>query len=131
VHVRRLPLHVDRAHVHDAGESQTRTRGGRRDTVLARARLGDDAASAEPLREHGLADRVVDLVRARVREILALQPHVCIPRSAQSHRVRERRRAPDPLRQLAREIALEGGVGQDLRTPRASRSSAGTSISGT
>ena len=42
--------------------------------MLARARLGDDALLAEAPGEQRLADGVVDLVRARVREVLALEP---------------------------------------------------------
>src|SRR4051794_27142149 len=41
--------------------------------MLAGAGLGDDAVLPHPLREEGLADGVVDLVRAGVEEILALQ----------------------------------------------------------
>jgi hypothetical protein len=42
--------------------------------VLTRPRLGDHAALAEPLCKQRLPDAVVDLVRAGVIEILALQP---------------------------------------------------------
>ena len=52
----------------------------RGDAVLPGARLRNDARHAEPLREHGLAQRVVDLVRAGVREVLALEPHLARPR---------------------------------------------------
>ncbi len=42
--------------------------------VLAGARLGDHSLLAHPQREQRLADRVVDLVRAGVIEVLALEP---------------------------------------------------------
>ena len=61
------------AHVDDALEPEARADGGRRDAVLAGAGLGDDALLAEPPREHRLAERVVQLVRAGVEEVLALQ----------------------------------------------------------
>lgn len=40
--------------------------------MLARARLGDDALLAQPLGQQCLPHRVVDLVRARVRQLLAV-----------------------------------------------------------
>ncbi len=71
--VRALPLHVLGAHVDDAVEPEARADGRGGDPVLARARLGDDPLLAEPARDERLPDRVVDLVRARVAEVLALQ----------------------------------------------------------
>jgi len=46
---------------------------------LSRAGLGNDAPGAEPLREQRLADRVVDLVRTGMRQILALEPQLRAP----------------------------------------------------
>ncbi len=74
--VRRLAVRVLLAHVHDAGQAEQRARGRGRNAVLPGAGLGDDAALAEALGEQRLAERVVDLVRPGVREILALQPDV-------------------------------------------------------
>ena len=71
--VRRLAAHVLGAHVDDALEPEARADGGRRDAVLAGARLGDDPVLAEPLREHRLPERVVQLVGACVQQVLALQ----------------------------------------------------------
>ena len=71
--VRRLPAHVLGAHVDDALEPEPRADGRGRDAVLARAGLGDDPLLAEPAREHRLAERVVQLVRAGVEEVLALE----------------------------------------------------------
>jgi hypothetical protein len=42
--------------------------------VLARAGLGDDAGLAHALGQQGLPEHVADLVRARVVEVLALEP---------------------------------------------------------
>ena len=82
--------------------------------MLARAGLGDDALDAQAFREQGLADGVVDLVRARVGEVLALQPHFGTPAFAEPRRMRQRRRPSDPLAQLALVIGLEPGVVQVL-----------------
>ena len=81
--VRGLPAHVLGAHVDDAVEAEAGADGRGRDAVLAGAGLGDDPPLAEPLREHRLAERVVQLVRARVEEVLALQVDApCRGRSA-------------------------------------------------
>ena len=68
-----LPLDVDRAHVDDALEAEARADRCGGDAVLARAGLGDDASLAHAPRDERLADRVVDLVRAGVIEIFALE----------------------------------------------------------
>ena len=44
--------------------------------MLAGAGLGDDAGLAHALRQHRLADGVVDLVRARMVQVLALEPNL-------------------------------------------------------
>ncbi len=67
-----LPLHVFRAHVNDALQAEARRHGGRGHAVLARAGLGDDAALAHAHREQRLAEAVVDLVRAGVQQVFAL-----------------------------------------------------------
>jgi hypothetical protein len=63
--------------------------------VLARARLGDDAPLPHPPREQDLPERVVDLVRARVREVFALEEDArAAGRFGQARGVEERRRTP-------------------------------------
>ena len=47
--------------------------GGGGDAVLAGAGLGDEPGLAHALGEQGLAEHVVDLVRAGVVEVLALE----------------------------------------------------------
>ena len=66
-------LHVLGAHVDVALEAEQRARRRRRDAVLPGAGLGHDAPLPHPHREQRLAERVVDLVRAGVRQVLALQ----------------------------------------------------------
>ena len=71
--VQRLATHVLGAHVDMALEAEQRARGRRGDTVLTCAGFGDDALLAHSLREQRLTERVVDLVRAGVRQVLALE----------------------------------------------------------
>ena len=71
--VRLLPLDVDRAHVDDAVEAEQRAGRRRRDAMLARAGLGDDARLAHAPRQQDLAEHIVDLVRAGVVQLLALE----------------------------------------------------------
>ena len=98
--VRPLAAHVLGAHVDDALEAEARADGRRRDAVLAGARLGDDPVLAEPAREHRLAERVVELVRAGVQQVLALEVDALA--GGEPLRERERRRpagvvAPEPV----------------------------------
>src|SRR5438132_5560674 len=68
-----LTAHVLFAHVDDAVVAEPSAHGRRCYPVLSRARLGHDAALAEPSREHRLPERVVELVCAGMEEVLALQ----------------------------------------------------------
>eukprot|EP00982_Pelagococcus_subviridis_P016899 31499-Pelagococcus_subviridis.AAC.38 len=107
-----LALHVRGAHVDDALEAEARAHGRGGDAVLPRARLRDDALLPHSLREEGLADGVVDLVRARVVEVLTLEVDV---RGAVELRepLREvqRVRAADVVLQDAAELSLWTGGG--------------------
>src|SRR5438309_1444749 len=69
----RLAAHVLGAHVDDAFEPEAGANGGSCDTMLPGARLGDDAPLAEPLCQHRLSERVVQLVRTGVEEVFALE----------------------------------------------------------
>ncbi len=80
----RLTLHVERAHINGAGQADAGAGRGRRHAVLPGAGLGDDPACTEPLREQDLAEGVVDLVRAGVREVLALEPDRRAPARAET-----------------------------------------------
>ena len=72
-HVEFLAFDVDRPHVDLALQAHERRGGGAGDAVLAGAGVGHDALLAHPLGEQRLADDVVDLVRAGVVEVLALE----------------------------------------------------------
>src|SRR6185436_15452154 len=74
------------------------------------ARLCDHARLAHPLCEQRLADRVVDLVRAGVVEVLALQPHIAANALGDPLREVERARTADVVAQQAVERLLERGV---------------------
>ena len=122
--VQRLPRHVLRAHVDDALEAEQRAGRRRGDAVLPRAGLGDDAALAHALREQRLAERVVDLVRAGVREILALEEEAHARVARRAPRLVERRRPADVGRRAARfSVADELGIAPrgEVRRRRAPR----------
>ena len=74
-HVERLALDVDRTHVDRALEPEQRRRGGGGDAVLTGARLRDHALLAHAPRQQRLTQHVVDLVRAGVGEVFALEEH--------------------------------------------------------
>ena len=82
-----LPLDIDGPHVDDTIEPEARASGGRRDTVLARPRLGDDAGFAHPAGEKNLAKHIVDLVRAGVIQFLALKIDFCAARPSRKRRL--------------------------------------------
>ncbi len=71
-HIEALPAHVLFAHVDDAFQSEERADRGGRDAMLARAGLRDDALLAHAPGEQSLPQAVVDLVRAGVQQIFAL-----------------------------------------------------------
>ncbi len=72
-HVERLPLDVDRPHVDLALHAQQGCRRRTGDAMLPGAGLRDQPLLAHPLGEQGLAEHVVDLVRAGVVEVFSLQ----------------------------------------------------------
>ena len=83
--------------------------------MLARAGLGDDARLAHAPGEQRLAERVVDLVRARVREVLALEQHPdarrCRVGAAKPPRLVQRRWPSDVVLEQAIELVAERRVG--------------------
>ena len=72
-HVRSLALDVLRAHVHDARQVEQGAGRRRRDPMLAGTGLRDDPGLAQTPREQRLTEGVVDLVRPRVGQVLALE----------------------------------------------------------
>ena len=71
--VQLLPPHVLRAHVDHALHAEERAHGRGGHAVLTGAGLGDDAVLAHAPRQQRLPNAVVDLVRAGVQQVFALQ----------------------------------------------------------
>jgi hypothetical protein len=105
-----LAAHVLFAHVDDALQAEARADRRGRDAVLPGSSLGDDALLAEPPREHRLAERVVELVRPGVEEILPLEVDPLARREALGEG--ERRRPACVARQQVVQLGAEGVVGE-------------------
>ena len=112
--VRMLPAHVLGAHVDDALEPEARADGRSGNAMLPGPRLGDDPALTEPRCEQDLPDRVVDLVRARVAEVLALE-HDLPALRCEALGLVQRRRTADVVLAQAVELSAERRVGDRLR----------------
>jgi hypothetical protein len=92
-----------------------RRNGGGGHAVLTGAGLGDDALLAHALGEQGLAEGVVDLVRAGVQQVLALEVDFgAAELFGPAFGEIERRGAADVFVQQAVELLLEGGIGLGL-----------------
>ena len=106
--VQRLAMGVFPAHEDLAVHAEQRGHGRSGHTVLTGTGLGDDAFLAHALRQQPLADRVVDLVRAGVTQVLALQVDA---RTAEPSRQVlgeiERRGTTDVFAQAATQLGLE------------------------
>ena len=127
--VRALASHVFLAHVDHALEPKPRAHRRGRDAVLSGARLGDDALLAEPPGKHGLPEGVVQLVRARVEQVLAFEIEPFAGREALSPG--ERRRPSGERAAELVELSTEDSSVTAARQPASSSSRAGTSVSGT
>src|SRR3990170_3933975 len=114
-HVRLLPLDVHGSHVDDAGQAELRAQSCGGDAVHAGAGLGDDARLAHAPREHDLAEHIVDLVRAGVIELLALEIdfRTAAVLSEPLGKI-ERRRPADVGCEMAVHLGLERGIGPSL-----------------
>ena len=108
IDVQRLPLAIHRAHVDDAFQAEHGGDGGGGDAVLARAGLGDDARLAHAPGEQDLADAVVDLVRAGVEQVLALEINLRAAEFAREPFGEIKRRGPAAeFLEVILELALE------------------------
>jgi hypothetical protein len=121
-----LPLDVGGAHVDHALQAQARGHGGTGHAVLAGAGLGDDPGLAHAAGQQRLADGVVDLVRAGVVEVLALEQDLRPAHlAAQPLRVIDRTGPAHVMGQVAVVFGDEGridpgrviGCGQLLQRP--------------
>ena len=108
------------AHIDDALLPKHGADGRGGDAVLSGAGLGDDPALSHSLRQETLAERVVDLVSARVREVLALDVNMRAAQLAgQVFGVVQLRRPADVVARQKLEPGLEllvrsGGLVLDL-----------------
>src|SRR3954454_17187045 len=109
-----LPLRVDLAHVDDALEAEQRSGRCRRDPVLTGARFGNDPGLAHSAREQHLPEHIVDLVRAGVVEVFALEQHPRTDLRGQPLRVVQQRRPSRVVGQQSLELGLEAFVGLGL-----------------
>ena len=109
--VRLLAAHVLGAHVDDALEPEQRARRGGRDAVLAGARLRDHSGLAHAAGEQRLPQRIVDLVRAGVRQVLALEPDLATGQLGQTGGVVERRGPAHIIAQQGVQLVAVGEVG--------------------
>jgi hypothetical protein len=82
--------------------------------VLSRAGLGDDPPLPDVASEQHLADAVVDLVRAGVVQVLALQPDLRAARVlGEALGEVERRRAADVVGEQVQQLTLKRRRGHD------------------
>ena len=110
IDVRPLTLHVHGTHVDATRKSYTSRGGGRGDPVLTGTGLGHESSCAHFPCQQCLANGVVDLVCARMSEILPLQPEIDAPPLTERSGSCERCGSSDPVAKLAVESALEAGV---------------------
>jgi len=75
--------------------------------VLAGPGLGDQPVAAGPFSEQGLPETVVDLVRAAVEQVLALEVDLGVVALAQIPCVVQRRRPAGELLEQAAQLGLE------------------------
>ena len=94
LHIRVLALHVGSSHEHLAAHTHQGAHRSRSHTVLSGSRLGDDACLPHLPRQQNLSDSVVNLVRTRVVQVLALQKQAAAVALAHPARIVERRRPP-------------------------------------
>ena len=120
-HVQGLTAGVDLAHVDAALEAEHGAHGGGGHAVLAGAGLRDHASLAHPLDEQGLAERVVDLVRAGVVQVLALEEDtgvetgLLLDECGEARGFGQRARAAHVTLLERHEFLVEFGVGLGLR----------------
>ncbi len=111
VDIGRLTADVFAAHVDHALHAEARGNGGGRHAVLTGAGFCDHARLAHAAGEQCLADRVVDLVRAGVIEIFALQIDLrAAQHLAPAPGVIDRARPTDKVVQFALELGDELGI---------------------
>jgi hypothetical protein len=111
IDVEHLAFAIHCAHVDDAFQPEHRGNGRRGHAVLTRAGFGDDAGFAHAFREEDLPHRVVDLVRAGVVEVFALEINLRATEVfGQTFRKVKRCGTTDEFREIVGKFALKLGV---------------------
>ncbi|ENN84331.1 hypothetical protein RHSP_21270 [Rhizobium freirei PRF 81] len=109
--VRRLALHIGRAHVDDAGQAEAGSNRRRGNAMLAGTGLGDDAGLAHALGEQDLTDAIVDLVRTRVVQLFALEIDFCAAEFCRQALGKVKRaRSTDVMRAQRLQLSLKGRI---------------------
>ena len=109
--IQALAPHVLFAHVDHALEAEQRAHRGGGHAVLSGAGFGDDAPLAHAAGEQRLSQAVIDLVRAGVEQVFALEPDARAAQGlAQVFGEVERRGAAGVVVQQIGEFGLEGRV---------------------
>ena len=112
-------MHVFAPHEDFALHAEQGTYGRGGNTVLSCTGLGNDAPLAHASRQQRLPERVVDLVRAGVTEVFALQVDLrAAELGGQMLREVERRLATGVLGEVVLELAPELGVAADAPVGR-------------
>jgi tryptophan synthase beta subunit len=112
--VRGLAMGVLLPHVDDARHAEQGARCGRGNAVLPGPGFGDDPLLAKALRQQRLSKRVVDLVGAGVRQILALQPDLVPQLLGEAACMRDGGRASDEVPEEIAELRPETGIVAEL-----------------
>ncbi len=111
-HVGLLALDIDLAHVDGTGQAEEGGNGRGRNAMLAGARLGDDAALLHAPGHQDLAHAIVDLVRAGVVQLVALQIDLRPAQMlGQAPGEIERARPADIMLEVIVELLLEFRIG--------------------
>ena len=109
--VQALALHVLGAHVHGALQPEQGRRRRRRHAMLPRAGLRYDPLLAHPLRQQTLAQRIVDLVRAEMVQILTLEINLGPAEAfAQIGAEKDGIRTPGVVLEIVIQLVLEKGI---------------------
>ncbi len=113
--VRGLTHDVFAAHIDLALKTEERRDRGRGHSVLPGAGLGDDALFTHTPGKQDLTYSVIDLMRARMAEVLALQINISASCGhGQTLRKIERRRPADILAQIIAKLFFKGRVVLEL-----------------
>src|SRR5262249_2356219 len=103
------------AHIDDAGQPEARPDGGHRHAVLAGTGLGNDARPTHATSELDLPQAIVDLVRAGVVQLVALEVDLgAAEMPGETLGEIERARPSAIVGKKIVELCLEGGVGLGL-----------------